>query len=68
MTINAIPTILRYQDLQKLFKVSRSSLDRWEAKNTFPRRINIGENSVGWRSDEVQEWLQERTHTKQGAK
>lgn len=63
--VNSIPEILRFQDLQKLFKVSRSSLDRWEAKNTFPRRINIGENSVGWRSDEVHQWLQERSNTKE---
>jgi predicted DNA-binding transcriptional regulator AlpA len=62
---NAIPTIPRFQDLQKLFKVSRSSLDRWEAKNAFPKRINIGENSVGWRSDEIQQWLQDRSNTSQ---
>ena len=61
---SAIPEILRFHDLQKLFKISRSSLDRWEAKKTFPKRINIGENSVGWRVDEVQQWLLERTNKK----
>jgi len=62
---STITTILRFQDLQKLFKVSRSSLDRWEAKNAFPKRINIGENSVGWRSDEIQKWLQDRPNATQ---
>ena len=60
-----LPTLLRYEDLQKLFKVSRSSLARWESRSLFPRRILIGENSIGWRSDQVKQWLQERPHTKQ---
>lgn len=60
-----LPSLLRYEDLQKLFKVSRSSLARWEAKSLFPRRVVIGENSIGWRSDQVKQWLQERSHMEQ---
>lgn len=55
-----ILTLLRFEDLKNLFKISRSSLSRWEAKNQFPRRVKFAENSVGWRLDEVQQWLQER--------
>jgi len=55
-----IPTILRFNDLKMLLKVSRSSLDRWEKSKGFPKRIRIGENSVGWRSDEVHKWLMEK--------
>lgn len=51
-----IPEILRYEDLNKLFKISRSSLHRWEKKD-FPKRIQLGANSVGWRADEVKLWL-----------
>lgn len=64
--VNEMPTILRYEDLQKLFKVSRSSLARWEARSLFPNRIHIGANSIGWRSDQVYQWLQERSN--QGCK
>jgi prophage regulatory protein len=63
-----LPSLLRYPDLQKLLKVSRSSLARWEAKSCFPKRVLIGENSIGWRSDEVHKWLQERSNTKQELK
>lgn len=56
-----IPNLLRFEDLQSLFKVSRSTLARLEKKNKFPKRVQIGENSIGWRSDEVLHWLQERT-------
>ncbi len=59
--MNELPEILRYEDLQKLFKVSRTSLARWEAKSRFPRRISISENSIGWRREEVEQWLQERS-------
>ena len=61
-----IPEILRYQDLRELIKISRSTLARWEVKNLFPRRISIGENSIGWRSDQVKQWLQDRSNTSQG--
>ena len=64
---NEIPTILRYEDLRKLFKVSRSSLARWEAKFLFPCRVRIGENSIGWRSDQVQQWIKDRSNTNQEA-
>jgi prophage regulatory protein len=62
-----IPAILRYEDLRKLFKVSRSSLARWEAKSLFPSRVRIGENSIGWRSDQVQQWIKDRSNTNQEA-
>ena len=63
---NELPALLRYQDLQQLFKVSRSSLARWEAKLLFPKRVIIGENSIGWRSDQIKQWLQDRSNTSQG--
>ena len=63
---NEIPAILRYQDLRELLKISRSTLARWEVKEQFPRRVSIGENSIGWRSDQVKQWLQDRSNTSQG--
>lgn len=64
MTKYNIPPILRFEDLQNLFKISRSTLARWEKRNKFPLRVHIGENSIGWRSDEVHQWLQERSQQK----
>ena len=66
--ISAIPEILRFQDLQKLLKVSRSSLARWEAKSLFPNRVQISQNIIGWRSDQVLQWLKERSNTNQESK
>jgi predicted DNA-binding transcriptional regulator AlpA len=60
-----VPPIYRYEDLKKLFKVSRSSLARWELTGDFPKRIQMGANSIGWRSDLVLKWLQDRSKTNQ---
>ena len=60
MINNDISPVLRYEDLKALFKVSRSSLARWEEKDLFPKRIKIGANSVGWRADQVKQWLEQR--------
>ena len=66
--VHEIPEILRYDDLRKLFKVSRSSLARWEAKSLFPNRVQIGVNIIGWRSDQVLQWLKERSNINQESK
>ena len=61
---DTMPHIYRYDDLHNLFKISRSSLARWESTGSFPKRIKIGANSIGWRSDEVEQWLQDRSNNK----
>lgn len=55
--------ILRFEELKALFKVSRSTLDRWEKlkDNPFPKRIKLGENAIGWQYNEVHKWLEERS-------
>jgi prophage regulatory protein len=63
-----IPQIYRYDDLKRLFKISRASLARWELRGTFPKRVQMGENSIGWRSEEVHQWLEGRSNTKQEIK
>ncbi len=40
--------------------LSRTTLWRMENKGEFPRRVSLGENSVGWRLSEVENWMRER--------
>ncbi len=50
--------IIRFKELQKkIGGVSRSTLDRWEKIGHFPKRINLGINSVGWKLEEVEDWI-----------
>lgn len=49
---------------QKLGGISRSTVDRWEKKDKrFPGRIHIGQNSVAWSLEAIEEWIKERSTT-----
>ncbi len=53
--------IIRFPALRKkLGDVSRSTIDRWELSQSFPKRIKLGKNSVGWSLQLVEQWLSER--------
>ena len=52
---------LRFPATSKKVGLSRSTIDRLEKANLFPRRIRLGANSVAWFSDEIDKWLEERT-------
>lgn len=49
--------IIRFKDLKKIIGVSISTIYRWEQAGNFPKRLQLGKNSVGWRLDEVEEWI-----------
>ncbi len=58
--------IIRFPALKKkLGNISRSTIDRWEASKSFPKRIRLGKNSVGWDLQRVETWIQERLQSEQ---
>ena len=40
--------------------ISRSTIDRKEPKGNFPKRVQVGSNSVRWVFSEVHEWCEEQ--------
>ena len=52
--------ILRTSDVISLTGLSRTKLWRLERQGKFPTRIRLGRNSVGWREEEVQNWVELR--------
>jgi prophage regulatory protein len=50
--------ILRINQVLDLTGLSRATLWRREREGTFPQRVQLGANSVGWKSDEVLQWLE----------
>ena len=52
--------ILRWREVAPIVGVSRMTIDRMEKAGTFPRRIRIGNGSVGWLQSEVEDWLAQR--------
>jgi len=52
--------ILSKRQLKELVLYSPQHVARLEKAGTFPKRVQIGPNRVGWVEDEVLDWLQER--------
>ena len=52
--------ILRLPEVRQVTGISRSSLYRLMAKGLFPAPVQISERAVGWREEEVMEWIERR--------
>ena len=51
--------ILRRRQLEEQLGLSRSSIYKMVADGLFPKPIKLGPRAVGWRADEVENWLTE---------
>ena len=61
------PFILRAEDVARVLGVSRMTLYRWCRAGDFPPAIRLGGSTtraVGWRRDEVENWIESRPRTK----
>lgn len=52
--------ILRLKEVISSTGLSKPTIWRKENEGTFPRRLVLGPNSVGWRSDEILRWIESR--------
>lgn len=67
---NTKPTtrIIRKGELLSILGISDPSLYRWERAGKFPRRLQLGGNSVGWLASEVDAWITAKAATRGDAK
>ena len=49
--------ILRTRQVMELLGVGRTTLWRWSRKGIIPKPVRLGPRAVGWRADELQDWL-----------
>lgn len=56
-----VDRIVRAQELHEITGLSRTTIWRLENKGSFPRRLALGANSVGWRLSEVKKWMDTKT-------
>ena len=49
--------ILRRRQLEEKLGLSRSSIYQMVADGLFPKPIKLGQRAVGWREDDVENWL-----------
>lgn len=52
--------IITQKELCKLVPYTPQHILRMEKAGKFPRRIKLGENRVGWRLIDIEEWLASR--------
>lgn len=60
------PQILRRRTVEAVTGLSRSSVYRLAAAGQFPKPISLGPRAVGWRADEIDRWIEQRTATRDG--
>lgn len=46
---------------EKLGGVATATVWRWERAGRFPKRLQLGPNTVGWDEDAVDAWLEARS-------
>ena len=52
--------IIRTKELLELTGLSHTTIWRMEKAGTFPKRVALGEASIGWRWSEVNQWVNSR--------
>ncbi len=52
--------IIRTKELEQMVALSRPTIWRYEKAGRFPKRVKLGESSVGWKLSEVQQWIDQR--------
>jgi len=57
--------ILSKKALKELVLYSPQHVARMEKAGTFPKRVLLGPNRVGWVEQEVLDWLQERLENRE---
>jgi len=52
--------LIRKPELMSMIGLSDATIWRMERAGKFPRRVQIGGNSVGWLQSEINEWLERK--------
>ena len=58
--------IIRPGELAQQLGVSKVTLWRMEKDGKMPARIQISQKAVGWRTSEIEEWLNQRPTANEG--
>lgn len=56
--------IIRPTEIAAVTGLRATRIRELEARGEFPARIRLSDRAVGWRSDEVEEWLRSRPRAK----
>lgn len=57
--------ILRLPEVKEITGLSRSSIYLAMKEGTFPKSIPLGKRSIGWHSQAIYDWIDERVNATQ---
>lgn len=60
-----VQSIVRFKQLRERVGLSRSEIRRRELAGEFPCRVRLGPRSVGWLTEEVNNWVAERARERE---
>jgi prophage regulatory protein len=49
--------VLRKAEVLRITGLSASTIARLEERGKFPGRLRLGSHAVGWRAEEIEEWI-----------
>ena len=52
--------VLRPREAARYVGLSRPTIDRWRKAGKFPKALQLGAQSIGWRRSDLDEWLNDR--------
>lgn len=52
--------ILRIQQVMLLTGLSRTTIYEMRTKGTFPKQVQLGPRTIGWRMRDIRKWLKTR--------
>jgi len=52
--------LIRFPELFKLIKISKSQVYRLEKRGRFPKRIRLSQRTIAWQLNEVMEWIEQK--------
>ena len=52
--------LYRLSQVVRLIGVSKRTLERWIASESFPGPYKIGPSAIAWRADEIAAWVKSR--------
>lgn len=62
--MNGSLRLIRMKELKSFVGLGHAHIYVLIAANKFPKPVQISRRAVGWRSDEVQEWIEARERVK----
>jgi len=52
--------IVRAKEVVEMTGLSRTTIWRMERYKSFPARVSLGKNSIGWKLSDIQKWVDNR--------